>query len=77
MIETGDDDGHDHAEDPDAEGVDRHVGVVSVGDGGPDLWVGRVLLDIAQVGAVEVRISKVGISDLFDDMVCNCLAQVL
>jgi hypothetical protein len=68
LVEARDDDSHDHSENPYAEGVAGHLRVVGVGDGGSDLGVGGVLLDIAKVRAVEIRIVEVSISDFLDDM---------
>ena len=44
LVHAGEDDGPDEANEPGAEGVHGHVRVVGVGDGGPDLGVGRIIL---------------------------------
>ena len=44
MIQARDDDGPGQAKNPGADGVHGNVGVVCVGDGGPDLWVRGVVL---------------------------------
>lgn len=73
LVETRDDDSHDHPEDPNTKSVARHVGVICVSDGRSDLWVWRVLLEVTKVGAVEVRVGEVGIGDLFDGMLCRSM----
>lgn len=44
LVDAGEDDGPEYAEDPSAEGVDGHGLVIVVCDGGTDLWIGRVVL---------------------------------
>ena len=44
LVKTGDDDGPYETDKPCAEGGAGHVWVVGVGDGRPDLGVGRVIL---------------------------------
>ena len=40
LVEAWDEDGPAETDEPGAEGVDRHAGVVGVGDGRPDFGVG-------------------------------------
>lgn len=51
------------------EGVDRHVGVIGVGDRRADLGVGRVLLEVAKVCAVEVGIVELGTRYISDRLI--------
>lgn len=56
LVEAGDEDGPRQTDNPGAEGVDGHVWVVGVGYRRTDLGVGRVVLDIAKHGFVEVGV---------------------
>ena len=44
LVQTGNEDGPDNTNEPRSESVDRHQGVVGVGDGGSNLRVRRVVL---------------------------------
>ena len=44
LVQAGDEDGPDEADEPRAEGAAGHVGVVGVGDGGSNLRVRGVIL---------------------------------
>lgn len=65
LIETWDDDGHDHSEDPYSDSVDRHVRIVSIGYGRSDFRIGRVFVQVVNVGTVQVRVIEMTLRDLF------------
>ena len=41
LVDAGEEDREEDAEEPHAEGVDRHEGVVDRADCGSNLWIGR------------------------------------
>ena len=59
LVHAGDDDGPDDTYEPCTEGVDRHVRVVGVGDGGADLGIRGIILKeqsiLVEVGVLELR----------------------
>ena len=65
LVDTGDEDRPDDAYEPGAESVDGHFRVVSVRDGGANLRVGRVVLELDRVG-VEVRVLLIDVADGLD-----------
>lgn len=64
LVEAWDEDGPAETDEPCAEGTDGHGRVVCVCDGGPDLRVGRVILEPVDVVEVEVGVLKVGDRDV-------------
>lgn len=72
LVQAGDEDGPAETDDPCAEGVDGHVGVVCVGDGGPDFRVRGVVLEGVDMVEVEVGVLKVGNGDVVRDFCGDC-----
>lgn len=69
LKETRNNNGHDHAENLSSDCIARHVGIVNIGDGRPDLGVGRVFLEVTEVCTIQVQISKISTADFFHNMV--------
>ena len=63
LVETGEQDGPNDADDPGAEGGYGHVEIICVGDGGPDLGIGAVVLESESLVLVEVRVIELVASD--------------
>ena len=49
LVQTGNEDSPDNTNEPGSESVDRHQGVVGVGDGGSNLRVRGVILCVASM----------------------------
>ena len=68
LVETGDDDGHDHSEEPDTNCGTRHIGIISVRHCRTDFWVWRVVLEVTKIDAVQIGVIEVGISRPFNEI---------
>jgi hypothetical protein len=60
LVEAGDDDGPNEANEPSTEGVDGHVWVICVGYSRPDFRVRGIVLEGVDMVDVEVGVVKLG-----------------
>lgn len=52
LVEFGTNNGH--AGNPNSDCIARHAGIINIGDDRPDLRVGRVFLEVAEVCTIQV-----------------------
>jgi len=66
LVKAGDNNSHNHTQEPYTDGGHRHVWVIRVGDSRTDLRVRTVLLEVAQMIPVEIRVREMGSGNLLD-----------